>query len=62
MGPEGRAFQQRGWHDQKHKAGMQEACIDSDKWICCTLEGVWKSHGRQEKKVRVSGPKEEASA
>lgn len=26
------------------------------------LEGVWKSHGRQEKELRISSPKEEASA
>lgn len=26
------------------------------------LEGVWKSHGRQEKELSISSPKEEASA
>lgn len=26
------------------------------------LEGVWKSHGRQEKELRISSPEEEASA
>lgn len=26
------------------------------------LEGMWKSHGRQEKELRLSSPKEEASA
>lgn len=46
LGPEGRASQQRGWHDQKPKGGFQEAGRGNDKWICCTrgyVEEPWET-------------------
>lgn len=55
-----RASQQRDCHDPKHKGGTWEACIGSNKWLCCT-RGYVETPGRQGKKVRISSPKKEAS-
>lgn len=57
---EGRAFQERDWHEQRHRVRAHEACLSHSQWT--TQNALNGSHERApgdkvNKEVRLPGPR-----